>query len=66
MILIALLVAAQITTVAGAGDEKPFGLELEATYWHLRSDATISRERTTASRIVLGDELRHTRVLDAL
>ena len=66
MILIALLVAAQITTVAGAGDQKPFGLELEATYWHLRSDATISRERTTASGIVLGDELRHTRVLDAL
>jgi len=66
LILVALLVAAQITTVAGARDEKPFGLELEATYWHLRSDATITRERTTASGILLGDELRHTRILDAL
>ena len=65
MILVA-LVAAQITTVAGAGGENPFGLELEATYWHLRSDATISRERTTAAGIVLGDELRHTRILDTL
>jgi hypothetical protein len=67
LILLALVVAAQITTVADAGDEKhPFEVDLEAAYAHLRSDTRITRERSTASGILLSDEVQHTRTLDAL
>ena len=67
MILIAFLIAAQITTVADAGDEKrPFELDVEATYTHLRADTRITRERSTAGGIQLDNELQHTRTLDAM
>ena len=67
MILFALLIAAQITNVADAQDEKhPLEVDVELTWMHLRSDTTITRERPTPSGIQLGDELQHTRKLDAL
>ena len=67
MSLLALLVAAQITNVADASDENhPLEIDVEATFLHLRSDTTIARERAAPSGIQLGDELQHTRKLDAL
>ncbi|TMA14929.1 MAG: hypothetical protein E6J84_10660, partial [Deltaproteobacteria bacterium] len=67
MSLLALLIAAQITNVADAADEKhPLEIDVEATFLHLRSDTTIARERATPGGIQLGDELQHTRKLDAL
>jgi hypothetical protein len=67
LILLAFLIAAQITTVADAGDEKhPFEVDLDATYTHFRADTRITRERSTAGGIVLGNELQHTRTLDAV
>ena len=65
MILIAFLVAAQITTIADPGNG-PLGLTLDAAYSHLREDTRITRERSTPAGIVLGDELQHTRTLDEL
>ena len=57
--LLALLLAAQITNVADAADEKhPLELDLEAEYTHLRTTTTISREG-------VGDVLSHVRTLDA-
>lgn len=65
--LLALLVAAQITNVADAADEKhPLEVDLEATYTHLKADTTLARERTTAAGIARGDELSHTRILDGI
>ena len=67
MINLALLLAAQITTVADAADEKrPLEIDVEASFQHLRADTTITRERTTAGGIQLGDELSHSRTLDAV
>ena len=67
MSLLALLIAAQITNVADAQDEKhPLEIDVEATWLHLRSDTTIARERSSASGIQLGDELQQTRKLDAV
>jgi hypothetical protein len=67
LILLALLTAARITTVAGAPDEgRPFEIDVEASYTHLRADTTISRERPSPSGIQLGDELQHIRTLDAV
>jgi hypothetical protein len=57
---LALLVAAQITTVADAADEKhPLEVDLESEYVHLRTTTTISREG-------VGDVLSHVRTLDAM
>ena len=43
--LLALLVAAQVTTVADAGDERhPLELDVEATYLHGRQETRITRE----------------------
>ncbi len=67
MILIAFLVAAQITAIAEPaepGGELAF--QVDAAYSHVRWDTRITRERSTASGIVLGDELQHTRTLDAV
>ena len=67
MILLASLIAAQVTTVAGAPEEgRPFQIDVEASYAHLRADTTVSRERSTPSGILLGDELQHIRTLDAV
>lgn len=58
--IVALLLAAQITNVADAADEKhPLEVDLEAEYVHLRAQTTISREN-------VGDVLQHVRVLDAI
>lgn len=58
--MVALLLAAQITNVADAADEKhPLEVDLEAEYVHLRAQTNISREN-------VGDVLQHVRVLDAL
>jgi len=65
LILIAFLVAAQITSIADPGN-RPFEVSVEATYSHLRADTRITRERSTAGGILLGDELEHTRTLDAV
>jgi hypothetical protein len=65
--LLALLIAARITTIAGARDEgRPFEIEVEAAYAHLRADTTISRERASPSGFQFGDELLHVRTLDAV
>lgn len=62
--LIAVLLAAQITNVADAADEKhPLELDLEAGFSHLRSDTRIAREQPGGW---LNDELNHTRTLDAV
>jgi len=59
--------AARITDVADAADEKhPLEVDLEATYLHLRSQSTITREQTTAAGTQLNDELAHARTLDAI
>ncbi len=59
--------AARITDVADAGDEKhPLEVDLEATYTHLRSLTTLTREQTTAAGTQLNDELKHVRTLDAI
>ena len=59
--------AARITDVADAADERhPLEVDLEATYQHLRSLTTLTREQTTAGGIQLGDELKHLRTVDAL
>jgi hypothetical protein len=63
LILIAFLVAAQITTIAEP-EKSPYALSVEATYSHLRADTRITRERATPGGIVLGDELQQTRTLD--
>lgn len=61
--LIAVLLAAQITNVADAADEKhPLELDLEGGFVHIRSDVKISREQPGGGR---SDELSHTRTLDA-
>jgi hypothetical protein len=58
--IVALLLAAQITNVADAADEKhPLEVDLEAEYTHLRTQTTISRENA-------GDVLMHVRTLDAI
>ena len=52
--LLALLLAAQITSVADAGDERhPLQLDVEATYLHGRQETRITRETMTG----LVDEL---------
>ena len=67
MSLIAVLVAAQITALADSeAPERTLVMDVEATYTHLRADTKITRERSTAGGIVLGDELDHSRTLDAL
>ena len=59
--------AARITNVADAADERhPLEVDLEATYTHLRSLTTLTREQTTAGGIQLNDELKHVRTVDAL
>ena len=59
--------AARITDVADAADERhPLEVDLEATYTHLRSLTTLTREQTTAGGIQLNDELKHVRTVDAL
>ena len=59
--------AARITDVADAGDEKhPLEVDLEATYTHLRSLTTITREQPTAGGTQLNDELKYVRTVDAL
>jgi hypothetical protein len=60
--------AARITDVADAGDEKhPLEVDLEATYTHLRSLTTLTREQITAAAgTQLHEELKHVRTLDAI
>lgn len=59
----AVLLAAQITNVADAADEKhPFEIDLEATYIHSRAQTRITREQGAS----VVDELDHTRTLDAI
>ena len=60
--------AARITDVADAADARhPLEVDLEATYSHLRSLTTLTREQTTAAGgIQLNDELKHVRTVDAL
>ena len=59
--------AARITDVADAADERhPLEVDLEATYTHLRSLTTITRELKTAGGTQLNDELKYLRTVDAL
>lgn len=59
--------AARITDVADAADERhPLELDLEATFTHLRSQTTVSREQFTGAGIGRSDELKHVRTVDAL
>ena len=59
--------AARITDVADAADEKhPLELDLDATYVHLRTQTSLTREQPTAAGIQLSDELKHVRTVDAL
>ena len=60
--------AARITDVADAADERhPLEVDLEATYTHLRSLTTLTREQTAGDGSVqLNDELKHVHTVDAL
>ena len=65
--LLALILAAQITNVADAADEKhPLEVDLEAGYVHARTQTKIARETTAGGGIQLNDELDHVRELDAV
>jgi hypothetical protein len=67
LILIAFLVAAQITAIAETAEPRgQLAMEVDATYSHVRWDTKITRERSTAGGILLGDELQHQRTLDAV
>src|SRR4051812_26381699 len=61
------VLAAQVTDVADAADEKhPLELDLDVTFDHAHTDTRITREQSTAGGILLVDELKHARTVDAL
>jgi hypothetical protein len=58
--------AAEITDVATAGDaNRPFEIDLAATFSHTRTQTKITREANTPAGVQLQDELTHVRTLDA-
>jgi hypothetical protein len=59
--------AAQVTDVATAMDEdRPFELDLQATFQHRRDSTRIRRENLQGGTIALVDELQHDRTLDQI
>src|SRR5713226_9113648 len=61
------VLAAQVTDVATAMDEdRPFELDLQATYQHRRDSTRLRRENLQGGAITLVDELQHDRTLDQI
>ncbi len=59
--------AAQVTDVAtGMDEDRPFELDLQATYQHRRDSTRIRRENLQGGAIALVDELQHDRTLDQI
>ena len=65
MILFALLLAAHVTDVADAADERhPLEVDLDLTFQHSQTRTRVSREQEGANATILEDELQHTRATE--